>query len=239
MTLTQWMGIKAVSLLLLCAPHSVQTRAWDQNDIYIIIYATYNAKTGHAGIAIDRYSIKVKDCANCKGRTTLDTLATGELSYFDLWPAHDDFQKSKMYENDLALYHHLPGSSSEPPLTVWGFSHKGIGQINLGPCDAILKIPSTAFQDFKLMRFLNKIVDQQTPFNLWEYNCADFVEKAVEFTLETDIDADEMILFDRATTPNCLYKALRKIPGVTVLKDPGSLVNGSFFQERILKRPQP
>lgn len=238
MTLTRWMGIKSMLLLLLCSPHSAQTKTWDQNDIYIIIYATHNGKTGHAGIAIDRYVVKVKDCTNCKVKVTYDTLTTGELSYYDLWPAHDDFQKSKMYENDLALYHHFPASSSEAPLTIWGLIHKGIKQINLGPCDALLKIPSTALQDFKLMHFLDKEVDQQTPFNLWERNCADFVEKAVEFALKVKIEAEEMILFDQATTPNNLYKAMLKLPGVAVLKDPGILINGSFLQERILKRPQ-
>src|ERR1044071_162622 len=48
-------------------------------NVYIVIYATADGRTGHAGIAIDNYQVHILGDKE-------DTVADGTLTYFDLWP---------------------------------------------------------------------------------------------------------------------------------------------------------
>lgn len=204
--------------------------------VYVIIYATHDGKSGHAGIAVDKYDIKVADCKNCPGGIRYDTARTGELVYFDLWPEKDRFNKDRLNESVQPHYFRLPASSAEPAITAASLIIDGIPHEQGYPCDGLLKINTTPTQDYQLIQFLDSLIAENRLFNAWTYNCADYVERAVEYVLGQDIDADEKIAWTSATTPNRLCKAVMSLDGIKVIKDPGKLVNGSFFEERILKQ---
>lgn len=207
-------------------------------DVYVIFYATYNGRTGHVGIAVDRYEVKIRDCASCPGRVARDTVSTGRLLYFDLWPQDDGFDRERVFATLPAQYFRLPASSAEAPITVSSLITRGIPHEEYYACDGLLKIASSPDQDKQLVHFLDQLVGENRAFHAILFNCADFVELGLEHLLQTDLYADEKVLLVRPTTPNRLYQSLVKLPGVTVLKDPGERISGSFFKERILKGKQ-
>ncbi len=204
--------------------------------VYIIIYATHDGKSGHAGIAVDKYDIRVLDCKTCPEGVRYDTVRNGALLYFDLWPEKDRFNKERLIENTQPHYFRLPASSAEPAITPVSLIINGIPHEEGYPCDGLLKITTTPARDYQMVRFLDSLIAENRLFNAWTFNCADFVNLAVEHLLGQKIEADERIAWTWATTPNRLCKALMKIPEVKVIKDPGSLINGFFFEERILKQ---
>lgn len=224
MLLVAWCSLPAIKAVAL------------PDHVYIVIYATHDGKSGHAGIAVDKYDIKVIDCKNCPGGVRYDTVRTGELLYFDLWPEKDRFNKDRLNESVQPHYFRLPTSSAEPAITAGSLILDGIPHEQGYPCDALLKMNTSPVKDYQLVQFLDGLIAENRLFNAWTYNCADFVERAVEHLVGQNIDADETIAWTSATTPNRLCKALMNLPEVKVLKDPGKLVNGSFFEERILKQ---
>ena len=228
---------KAIAIILLLiglTPVSGHGAAPD--DVYVVIYATHDGKTGHAGIAVDKYEVRIYDCSSCPGGVRYDTVKTGELYYFDFWPGDVDYDKSKVFDNVKGLYYRLPESSSERAITPRVLLQKGVPHELRAPCDGLLKIKSSPLQDAKLKAFLDRKMIRNRQFNAVDYNCTDFVEQALEYLLHTNIDADEwMFLTVSATTPNKLYRELIKRRDVIVLKSPGKKINGSFFDERIIK----
>lgn len=227
--------IKTAFLTGLCSLAVLKATALSAH-VYIVIYATHDGKSGHAGIAVDKYEIKVTDCKTCPGGIRYDTARTGELLYFDLWPEKDRFNKDRLNESVQPHYFRLPASSAEPAITVASLIIDGIPHEQGYPCDALLKINTSPAKDYQLVQFLDSLIAENRLFNAWTYNCADFVERGVEYLLGQPIDADEKIAWTSATTPNRLCKAVMNLQGVKVIKDPGKLVNGSFFEERILKQ---
>ncbi|MFZ2899980.1 MAG: hypothetical protein WA004_15240 [Saprospiraceae bacterium] len=210
---------------------------WASADVYVVIYATFNGRTGHAGIAVDKYAVKVRDCRECPGAVAYDTVKTGNLLYYDLWPKEDQFDMQRLFEQIPATFFRLPASSAELPITVNTLLLKGIPHEEGYPCDALLKIKTTYEADKELEAFLNGFIDRQNSFNALTFNCADFVERAVEHLLCTEVNADEWVFPKTfATTPNKLYKELAALPEVIIIKNPGEKVAGSFWKERIIKR---
>ncbi len=200
-------------------------------DGYLAIYATWNGLTGHAGFAVDTYQIRVKEV---NGKTIEDTVATGKLLYFDLWPKVDNFA---LYSgaNVEAKYFQLPQSTSEKPITVASLLAKGIPHREGYPVDGLIRIPAGPHTTLKLTRMLEQQIAQNKPFNTLHHNCADFAEAAATYLLKTDLDAEEDIFFFRSTTPNRLYAAVAAQPGVRIIRDAGGKVAGSFVSERIVR----
>jgi hypothetical protein len=214
-----------LSLLLILAYHAAF------GHVYVVIYATHGGKTGHAGIAVDQYEVRVRDV---RGGVRYDTVRTGRLVYFDVWPERDRFNKERLNEPVPATYFRLPASSAEPPITVGSLLRRGIPHEEGYACDGLLRLVTTPQQDAALVRYLQSVRDRNALFHAWEFNCADFVEGAVEFLIGRDLDADETIFLKKATTPNRLYRAVAALPGVVVIKDAAALVQGSFFAERLI-----
>ena len=76
-------------------------------------------------------------------------------------------------------------------------------------------------------------MDQRRPFDAWRFNCVDYVLLALKPVLGAKLDAREPVLVRRAATPNRLYRALRSLTGVEVLKNADQLTQGSFWDERV------
>lgn len=193
---------------------------------YVIIYASLNGKTGHAGIAIDNYSIENEN-------NVIDTIANGTLTYYDFWPA-DGFGLSGFSKNCPAKFYKLPDRIWSSAITVNSLYDKGIPHREHYPCDAILMFNSTPSLDFHAHEYINSIIKSNRRFNPRYYNCGDFVVDILRL-FTGKIYAKEFVPFSFTTTPNKLCRKIMKQEGVTIIKSPGVKVKRNFFIERILK----
>ena len=202
-------------------------------DVYLILYATHDGRTGHAGIAVDQYRIRVIDCADCPGGVRYDTAATGELTYFDLWPSTDDLSYQFLFSTVPAHYYRLPTGNTELPITVNSLLRLGLPHALEDSCDGLLKLPTSPTRDFELIEFLQAKIDGDEPFSTYTHNCADFVAAGLSFALMRPVEARERVLMRSATTPNCLWRTVAALPDARILRDPGDKVNGGFDGQRI------
>lgn len=225
------MMITMIFGLLLCVP----ARA----DVYVVIYATTQEKTGHAGVAIDRYRIQVTEKLIAGAVARTDTVRTGQLQYYDLWPKDDVIDRDFSFKKVEPRYYKLPGGSSERPITVESLRTQGIPHKEGYACDGLIRIPSRPGQDLALCRFLDRQIDLKRPFDAWRFNCVDFVLLALEPVFGKRLNAEETVLFRRAATPNRLYRVLRAIRGIDIMKNADNTTGGSFWKERVLPAFRP
>jgi hypothetical protein len=211
-------------LILICA---CATRC--SSHVYVIVYATLNGKTGHAGIAVDNYDIITSG-------TEEDTVSNGTLTYFDLWPSKDDFGLFSFSKNQEAIYYKLPNGIWSAPITISLLYDQGIPHRESYPADAILKLATRPFQDFALNAHLDGIMEARKIFNPRFYNCTDFVNEAIRFIRGKKLRVKEFIPFSFTATPNKLCRKLIRLSETVVIKSPDSRIDGSFFRERVLER---
>ncbi len=212
---------------------SVSTVRAAPTDVYLVLYATHDGRTGHVGLAVDQYRIRVIECADCPAGVRYDTVATGELTYFDLWPATDDLSYQFLFSTVPAHYYRLPRGNTELPVTVRSLLRAGLPHAMEDSCDGLLQLPTSPTRDFELVDFLQGVIDGNAPFSTYEYNCADFVATGLSFALSRPIEARERVLLRSATTPNCLWRTVAALPDARILRDPGEKVRGSFDGQKI------
>lgn len=208
------------------------------SDVYFIFYATIDGKSGHAGIAIDNYKIRVRDVYNEKNQliSVYDTLKNGTLTYYDLWPLKDDFDAITVNKAQEPKYFKLPSASWEDDITVNSLLEKGIPHEEGYPVDGLVRIPTTPRKDYEMYRFMQKQIDANKPFHPRDFNCADFVEIAIEKTCNCPIEAKEYVFFKYTTTPNKLYQKIAALPNVVILKNGAGKAKGSFTTERLFAK---
>jgi len=204
--------------------------------VYLVIYTTCGGETGHAGLAIDRYDILVSDCSACPGKVRYDTVKTGRLVYYDLWPVEVSYSFDSVFVDKAPRYFKLPSSSSEKPITVTSLLAKGIPHEKGYSCDGLIRIPGTPESDGRLERFMDRLITRNRMFNAVYFNCADFVKTGLEYLLNTDLPAEENIADFQITTPNRLYQVVRELPGAEVIKDAGPSAQTPFLEGRIRKQ---
>ena len=200
------------------------------NDVYVIYYATSKGKTGHMGIAMDTYKIIFKEVNN---QLLPDTVATGELVYYDLWPNEDDFNVRKTGKDIPAVYFRLPLSSTDE-ITLNSLYDQGIPHREHYPCDGILQIRTGCVQDQWMTHFLDSMISVNKDFNARKFNCADFVRIPVEKLLGVSLRSKEFIGTGWSTTPNKLYQRLRELDKVEVIKNADHKAQGSFLKQRVM-----
>ena len=205
-------------------------------NVYVVFFMTEKGTTGHVGIAIDNYKVLVQESAeNGLEQRKLDTISTGSLTFFDLWP-EKDVPYGRFNKNTRPWYFQLPRTSAEPKITVESLLYSGLPHRYRHPCDALVQISTTPQQDAELVAFIEQLTQKRPYYNARKYNCADFVRLCLGKVLNKQIKAKEFIPVSWVSTPNKLFKKLKKMPEpVLVLRDPGSKADGSFFVERILK----
>ena len=217
--------LKLACILVLLQVCMSESRA----NVYVIIYATKEGKTGHAGIAIDNYQIQVSN-------NKTDTVRTGTLTYFDLWPDKDRFGLFNYGVSREAKFYKLPNSIWSSPLTVASLYDKGIPHKEFYPCDAILMIPTDAKADHSMVSYLDKFIEVNKSFNARFFNCSDFVLAPIAEVLGIKMKAKEFIPLSFTTTPNKLCRKLMDYDKVQVIKSPGNIVRRSFMREKVMKR---
>lgn len=201
-------------------------------NIYVVIYATIDGRTGHAGIAIDNYRVQ-------EASGSWDTVADGTLTYYDLWPKEDDFALFGLSKDRTAVFYKLPNAIWSSAITVNSLYDQGIPHREHYPCDALLLLRSTAGADQLLKLHLDSVIGSGRAFNPRKYNCSDFVADAIKKLTGISIRAKEFLPFQSSTTPNKLCRKLMARSDISVIKSPGKKINGSFFRERILKKKPP
>lgn len=206
-------------------------------NVFVIFYATYKGKTGHAGIAVDRYDIFVHDLIeNNEIHSVNDTQATGNLVYFDLWPKGDAFIRAHLKRDLEPSYYQLPRSSNEQKITVNSLLAKGLPHKEFQPVDGLIEIETHPFQDYRLQNFLTELAAAEKCFNAQLFNCTDFVCRGLTVLTGKKFTAKEVVLFSRFSTPNALFKKLEhtQLFIVHILKHPGREMEGSFFTQKII-----
>jgi hypothetical protein len=175
-----------------------------------------------------------RDVQTPKGiRIIEDTVKTGELLYFDFWPNDDYFNKVRTAKDIPGIYYKLPEKLFDE-ITVNGLLSDGIPHKEGYPCDGLLKLPSSAEIDFTLLRLLDSTIESNRSFNARKFNCSDFVLVPLQHLLQKKISAKEFTPFTFSTTPNKLYKKIRKQAGTEVLKNADAKARGSFIGQRVL-----
>lgn len=205
-------------------------------DVYFITYATVDGRTGHSALAVDDYNIFVHDTMlNGTLSHRYDTVRKGSLTYFDFWPEKDFFSILNIGRNTRARYNRLPAATYDTEITLNKIMRSGIPHIKNYPCDGILMLNTSPAKDRDLVTFMDSIIMLNRPFNARKYNCSDFVLSGARHVTGRRIRAREFVPFSFSTTPNRLYRKLRRIPGIKVIVDPGKKVKGFFFRERVLE----
>lgn len=205
-------------------------------DVYIIIYATFKGKTGHTGIAVDKYKIIYTQVD--KGGTASyreDTVKTGELIYYDFWPNDDFFNMMRTGKDIPGIYYRLPEKIFDA-ITVNSLCDNGIPHRENYPCDALLKIKTSIPGDYRLFLTMDSLVKANRDFNGRKFNCTDFVIEALAPVIGKKIKAREFIPFCFSNTPNKLYRQLVKLQVVEVIKRSDEKTRKSFFNQRVLYR---
>ena len=197
---------------------------FDGNDILLIVWASYKGNIGHAGIAISNYKevktkIKVNGCWTTQTRMVQD----GTYTYRDLWPGGDGVGKENYDKNVPAHYNKKKVKMSE-------ILNTDITRSENRKPDGIVMILSDYDIDQKTQRKLDVYESKKTSYNALTNNCSDYAEAALEETLHQELPVDEKLSSKvTATTPNKLFKALIKIRGNILIKDPGNKINESFI----------
>ena len=230
--------ISLIVLLLTCLFGPRPQVQGKSDDVYLVYYATYGGKTGHVGLAIDKSEVRITDCAACPGGVRYDTVRTGELVYFDLWPARENYSYSFFFGAVEPEYYRLPSGPTAPPVTVRSLLDRGIPHALNREMDGLARIPTTPTRDLQTVAYLQAIVDEARPFDLYDFNCSDFALTGLERLLGPLAGTDEPVLTRRATTPNRLWRSVAAHPRVVVVRDPGARADGSFNAERIFSLPQ-
>ena len=207
-------------------------------DAYLVFYATHGGKTGHVGLAVDVNRVRITDCAACPSGVRYDTVRTGELAYFDLWPAEEDYSYSFFFGEVPAQYYRLPTSSAATPITVRRLLQEGLPHAMKNAVDGLARLPTSPTEDAELIAFMQRLIDEDRPFNLYNFNCSDFVSAGLDRVLPERPAAEERVLASMATTPNRLWKAVATQTSVTILKDPGTKADGRFNSQRIFSSLQ-
>lgn len=228
---------KIITMAFLLFLFSVKSFAHN-TDIYLIFYATINGKSGHTGIAVDNYRIIVKDYydENNERISVYDTIKDGTLTYYDVWPVKDDFNVNSVNQDYEPRYYKIPAASWENDITVNSLLKKGIPNEERYPVDGLIEIPNSPSDDYEIKDFIEGQIAKKRPFNVRDFNCADFVELIIEYQCACNINAEEYIFFKLSTTPNKLYQKVTAFENIKVIKDGTKKAKGSFTMERLLKR---
>lgn len=208
--------------------------AWaGSTDVYIVYYATSKGKTGHMGIAVDNYRVVYRSGHGATDTGIADTVKTGELTYYDLWPDDDEFRVSHINRDMKAVYYKLPVSSTGS-VTVNSLYDEGIPHKEHYPSDGLLRVRTSWKEDQQMIKRLDSLVEAARPFNATRFNCSDFVRVPLQQLLGTPLTGKEFVLTGWSTTPNKLYRELRKQPRVEVVKNADKQARRSFLGQRVL-----
>ena len=205
-----------------CAGNPVNVVDPDGRDGYLIVWATANGSVGHAGFAIDNY--EPQSFTDSNGNTQTRMVKTGTLSYYDLWPGTEGGVTIRNVGKDVVAHFNVISSTDLNTI----INEDITGSEEQSP-DGILCISTSYETDRQTSERIEEAMKEKV-YNGVSRNCSDFAKIGVESSSGTSIEARESILGHMSTTPNKLFRESMKLPGTTVIKDPGQVINNSFIQ---------
>ena len=221
-----WLTEKYVSTgcYVYCIDNPVKFIDSDGNDILLIVWASHDGRIGHDGIAISNY-IEVKSKVKVNGRwTTQARMAQdGTYTYRDLWPGGEGAGKQN-FDKDL------PAVYNNKKVTLSSILNSDITGLEESTPDGVVIISSIHNVGQRIQRKLDAYEFENPSYNALTNNCSDYAEAALEEAIHKDLPVDEKLSSKiKATTPNQVFKASRRIRGGQMLKNPGSKINNSFI----------
>lgn len=207
----------------------------DGRDIILVVWATANGSFGHAAIGISNYkevSERVK--VNGKWTTQKSMVADGTYSYYELGPGKGASLGLGNFDKDVNAYYGKDGNVSRTELINNKKDGSQISHYDEYQADGIVEIKTGFASDTKTKAALDKIKEDNQPYNGVSNNCTVYATVGVTNATGQAVDATEVIKTDNTkvttVTPNHLYKAAVKLSGATVVKDPGTLVDKGFIE---------
>ncbi len=176
----------------------------DGCDILLIIWASYNGRVGHAGLAVSNYTKEGKP--------------TGTYTYYDKWP-NAGVTKNNVTASVPALYNKK----------VVGFNdllYKDVTKLEGRPPNGVIRIKTDSAKDKKAIEAMEEV---HMPYYNGAYaNCADYAKSGI--TAATGLDGGkEMVGNVAVTTPNALYNFIAKVPGATIEYDANDTVKHNLL----------
>lgn len=202
-------------------------------DVYIILYATFQGKTGHIGVAVDEYKIKITDINLERQEYRIDTVKTGYLTYYDLWPKNESLKLS-IAMDQTPKYYKLPDYKINNLISINTLLNEGIPHKINYPVDGILLKKTKSNEDYNFSKYIEKIILSNRSFNALKFNCTDFVIECLKYFIAESIVEPELVFTFKVNTPNKYFKYLINKPGFVIFKDPKEKINGSFVNSRII-----
>ena len=226
-----WYGVDALAekyvstgCYVYCIDNPVKFIDSDGNDILLIVWASHDGRIGHDGIAISNY-IEVKSKVKVNGRWTTQArmVQDGTYTYRDLWPGGEGAGKQN-FDKDL------PAVYNNKKVTLSSILNSDITGLEESTPDGVVIISSVHNVGQRIQRKLDAYEFENPSYNALTNNCSDYAEAALEEAIHKDLPVDEKLSSKvKATTPNLIFKASRRIRGSQMLKNPGSKINNSFI----------
>ena len=226
-----WYGVDALAekyvstgCYVYCIDNPVKFIDSDGNDIILIVWASHDGRIGHAGIAISNYKeVKSKVKVNGRWTTQVRMVQDGTYTYRDLWPGGEGAGKQN-FDKDL------PAVYNNRKVTLSNILNSDVTGLEESAPDGVVKISSNHNVDQRIQKKLDAYELENPSYNALTNNCSDYAEAALEEAVHKELPVDEKLSSKiKATTPNQVFKASRRIRGNHVLKNPGSKINNSFI----------
>ena len=226
-----WYGVDALAKkyvstgsYIYCIDNPVKFIDSDGNDILLIVWASHDGRTRRAGIAISNYKeVKSKVKVNGRWTTQVRMVQDGTYTYRVLWPGGEGAGKQN-FDRDL------PAVYNNKKVTLSNILNSDITGLEESTPDGVVIISSNHNVDQRIQRKLDAYELENPSYNALTNNCSDYTEAALEEAVHKELPVDEKLSSKvKATTPNLIFKASRRIRGSQMLKNPGSKINNSFI----------
>lgn len=194
----------------------------------MFIWASYDGRVGHAGIAVDNYRTeKIKDrdsniVVDKNEDPVTRQVKEGTVTYSDLWPGNK-VGKMNVDQKVNAVY-------NKKVKTLNKLRSTDTGNEERSP-DGIVRLKTDASTDELVNLSLSSHEIANPEYNGLNNNCSDYAKAGIEYAAPGRIhlgNTEEQFESIKITTPNQLYNASVNLPNASVIRNPGNKTNTNF-----------
>jgi RHS repeat-associated protein len=201
---------------------------------FLVTWATANGSVGHAALAVSNYKTEVVKDSNgnvvldSNGNPTTKQVEDGTYTVYQLGPAPPGVGLSN-FDEDVTPDYTVMKNVTRDQLFNSDVSNCGEKRA----ADGIIGIGTNYAMDKKVNYRMNFLKGYNKDYNGVSNNCSDYVQAGVETASGIRINANERVSFLLSshiiTTPNQLFKSTRTLKNSLILKNPGKLINNTFY----------